>query len=196
MLIVLYEDQQGPRNGFGFHRFVCQYVLDTRPALANDVYHLEKHVIFANPCKGNGNLRRKCRDDLPDLSQRLRKVFAVYDQDKLNTLLKLEGEQCRRTLRDKLAESCEPKSHLEIVLIKKNLESVIEIIRDSGHADFVSAERFAGALAKKLNHRDSLFNQCAQQPKTVRDKLLDVLPDIKRLVTKLVECCPMAGPQQ
>lgn len=106
MLMVLYEDQQGPRKGFGFHRFVCQYVLDARPALANDVYHLEKHVILSNPCKGNANLYRKCRNDLPVLARDFQKVLAVYDQDKLKKLLNLEGEQCRRTLRDKLAEHC------------------------------------------------------------------------------------------
>lgn len=187
MVAVLYEDKRGPRKRFGFHRFICQCVLDRLPGFAINVYQAE-NLVTPIVCKGNGNVFEKCKEGLERLANRYRRVIAVYDQDKLPELLKLTGPQCRNTLREKLAEECQPRESLEIVFINKNLESVIEAIRDSGLASFVDANVFAEALNKQMDARDRLFIKCAtQSTKEVREKLLELLPDVKRLIAKIVE---------
>jgi hypothetical protein len=186
MLAVLYEDQRGPRGQFGFHRFICQCVLDRSPGLAKNVCQAEK-LVRPIVCKGNGNVFGKCKKDLKKLANQFRRVIAVYDQDKLNDLLSLKGTPCRSTLREKLAEPCDPKEALEIVFIKTNLESVLDTIRNSGHADSIDSATFHKALRKDLNARDSLFIQCACLPNEARDDLLALLPDVTRLVSKIVE---------
>jgi len=187
MVVVLYEDQRGERGDFGFHRFVCQYVLDQKPGLAKSVYQLEKQVVRSIVCKGNGNVLAKCKRDLKKLANQFRKVIAVYDQDKLNELLNLKGIQCRRALLEGLIEPCDPKAALDIVFVNPNLESVIKTIQDSGNASSIDSGHFIKALGKDLNARDSLFIQCANLPRDVRDKLFAALPDINRLVAKIAE---------
>ncbi len=188
MLAVLYEDSQGERDGFGLHHVICRCVLDRLPGIGRDVYHLKNQVVKGIPLNSNNKVLRKCRQDLKRLSDSCRKIIAVYDQDRLSNLLQWKGLQCRSLFRAELAKGCEPKEYLEIVLINRNLESVIETIRDSGLATFVAADIFAKALDKKQDDRDRLFIKCAEQStKDLRDKLLELLPDVSRLVAKIVE---------
>ena len=154
------------------------------------MHQLEKEVIAAIPCKGNGNVLGKCVKDGQKLASENRRIFAVLDQDKLGELLKLKGTPCLREVLANLADRCDAKESIEFVFIKKNLESVIEAIRDSDVAGFVRAEIFERALNKKeLAARDSLFCQFADNTKDVREKLLELkgLEDVKRLVVKLVQ---------
>lgn len=187
MVIVFYEDQRGERGDFGFHRFICQLVID-RAGIDKDVYKVERSLIEGIPLKGNGNVWRRCMKDLPLLSSRVRKVIAVYDEDKLGKLLGLTGVQCRMTLRNGLMEPCEPKNAIEVVLIKDNIETVIKAIRDSRLVSFINAKIFDRALGKNQLTRDSVFIQCALKTDAeTRKKLLEKLPDVDRLVTKIVE---------
>lgn len=186
MLAVLYEDRRGSRKDFGFHLFICRCVLDRSPGLAVNMFQLSK-TVEAIPLKGNGNVFGKCKKDLKKLADRCQRVFAVYDQDKVNELLNLKGPQCRGTLKAGLAAPCEPKEALEVILINRNLESVIETIRDSGLLPSVGSEDFSKALSKDLNARDSLFIKCAKGPQDARAKWLALLPDVDRLVSKIVE---------
>lgn len=187
MLLVFYEDQRGERGDFGFHRFVCQLVID-RADIDKDVYDIEKSLIRCNPMNGAGNVKKKLEKDIGLLLSKYRKVIAVYDQDKLADLLKLKGVQCRMTLRNGLMLTCEPKNAFEVVLIKDNIETVIKTIRNSGIVNSIDAKIFEGALAKNHPTRDSVFNQCAVKTDVeTRKKLLEKLPDVDRLVTKIVE---------
>ena len=188
MIVVFYEDQRGPRNEFGLHRLVCQLVID-HAGLADNVFKIEKSLIHGIPLKGNGKLFKRCKKDLPRLSNQTKKVFAVFDQDRLPELLGLKGNQCRGFLRGKLMEPCEPRDAIEFIFVDRNIESVIEALRDSGLVSFIDDKLFEGALDKKQLTRDSLFIQCAMNTTPeLRMKLLDELPDIKRLVTKIAEC--------
>lgn len=194
MLKIFYEDQRGPRGEFGFHRFICQLVMD-RTNLPGTVYEVERKLIEGIPLKGAGNVLKKCRKDLPRLANRVKKVIAVFDQDRLPELLRLSGIPCRPVLRDALLESCNPRGAIEIVLIKQNIESVIKAIRNSGLASFIDEKVFDGALSKNHPTRDSVFIQCATKTTLeLRSQLLDQHGDVKRLVTKIVESIQPANP--
>ena len=185
MVHILYEDQRGSRNEFGLHRFICQLVID-RASLTPSVYEVERRLIRGTPLKGNGNVRRRCQTDLPKLARQCRRVFAVYDEDRVPELIGLSRTDCRPLLCGKLAENCQPTDALEVVLLRQNQESLIEAIKSSGLVGSIHDSVFGRALAKDLMARDSVFIQCATNtdPET-RAKLLLSLPDLDRLVTKI-----------
>ena len=185
MITVLYEDQRGPRNGFGLHRFVCQLVVD-RAALPLSVYEVEDRLIQGIPLKGNGNVRKRCRKDLPKLAKQCRRVFAVYDEDRVPELVGLNRTDCRPLLCGKLIENCQPIDALEVVLLRRNQESLIETIKSSGLVGLIHDSVYDRALAKDLMARDSVFIQCATSTTLeIRQKLLPTLPDLDRLVAKI-----------
>jgi len=187
MLRILYEDQRGDRGEFGFHRFICQLVID-RTNLPGTVYEIERDLISCHPLKGAEKVWSLCKRDLPRLANRVKKVIAVFDQDQLPRIVGLSGNQCRSTLRAALAEPCSPKESLEFVLLDQNMESVIKSIRDSGLASFIDNHVFDGALRKNHLKRDSLFIQCAlNTTPELRSRLLNQHKDVKRLVDKIVE---------
>lgn len=191
MIAVLYEDQRGPRNEFGLHRFICQLVID-RAALTKSVYEVERGLIRGIPLKGNGNVRRNCQNDLPKLAKQFRRVFAIYDEDRVPELVGLSRADCRPLLCGKLTENCQPTDVLEVVLLRWNQESLIEAIKSSGLVGHIDASVFDRALAKDLMARDSVFIQCATNtdPET-RTRLLPSLPDLDRLVTRI--CAAMSA---
>ena len=185
MIAVLYEDQRGSRNEFGLHRFICQLVVD-RASLSMSLYQVERHLIQGIPLNGNGNVRKRCLKDLPKLAKQFRRVFAVYDEDRVPELVGLNRTDCRPLLCGKLTENCQPTDALEVVLLRQNQESLIEAIKSSGLVGSIHDSVFGRALAKDLMARDSVFIQCATNtdPET-RAKLLLSLPDLDRLVTKI-----------
>lgn len=184
MIAILYEDQRGERSDFGLHRFICQLVID-RAALTDSVYVVEKKLIIGIPLKGAGNVRKRCRNDLPRFAKTCKQVIAVYDQDQLAKMLKLAKDACRKMLCEKLAENCEPKEILEIILVRDNLESIIQDIRASGLMSSISDQVYDGALGKNQITRDSVFIQCAITDSDTRQKLAERLPDILRIVTRI-----------
>jgi len=191
---ILYEDQRGQRNDFGLHDFVCQCVID-RASLTLDLYQVRKTLIQGNPLKGNGNLRRSCQRDLPRLASQFRKVFAVYDEDRIPQLLNLHAPTCRRLLCQQLMAGCDPTDSLEVVLLRRNIESVIETIRDSGLIS-ISASIFAEALGKRHLMRDRVFTRCAiETTPENRAKLLGQLPDLLRLVARVTEHVSSPSPE-
>lgn len=185
MIAILYEDQRGPRNEFGLHRFICQLVID-RAALTKSVYEVERSLIRGTPLKGNGNVRRRCLTDLPKLARHCRRVFAVYDEDRVPELVGLSRTDCRPLLCSKLVENCQPADKLEVVLLRQNQESLIEAIKSSGLIGLIHDSVYDRALAKDLMARDSVFIQCATSTTLeIRQKLLPTLPDLDRLVTRI-----------
>lgn len=185
MIAILYEDQRGSRNEFGLHRFICQLVID-RAALSTSVYEVERRLIRGTPLKGNGNVRRHCQRDLPKLSKQFRRVFAVYDEDRVPELVGLKKTACRPLLCAGLVEKCQPTNALDVVLLRWNQESLIEAIKSSGLVSRIDVSIFDRALAKDLMARDSVFIQCATNTEIeTRAKLLPLLPDLDRLVTRI-----------
>ena len=185
MIAILYEDQRGPRNEFGLHRFICQLVID-RAQLNSNVFDVERRLIHGIPLNGNGNVQKRCQKDLPKLTKRFRRVFAVYDEDRVPKWVGLKKTDCRPLLCGKLKENCQPADALDVVLLRWNQESLIEAIKSSGLVSRIDDSVFDRALAKDLMARDSVFIQCATNTEIeTREKLLPSLPDLDRLVTRI-----------
>ena len=131
-------------------------------------------------------MRRRCQTDLPKLAKHCRRVFAVYDEDRVPELVGLSRTDCRPLLCGKLVENCQPADALEVVLLRQNQESLIEAIKSSGLVGRIAPAVYDRALAKDLMARDSVFIQCATNTDLeTRAKLLRSLPDLDRLVTKI-----------
>ena len=188
---VLYEDRRGDDNAFGLHDFVCQCVIDRLGWTSKTFYDLRKSVIQGVPAGGDSNLRKKCRQDLKTLADRNVRVFALYDEDKAARLVNLAGKPCRQLICEQLSAGCEPAEKLDVVLLRRNTETVIEVIRDSGLTRIQPAV-FAEALQKRRNSRsmrDRIFSRCARELTTeARSQLLSRLPDIDRLVRRVAAC--------
>ena len=122
-------------------------------------------------------------------------MFAVYDEDQAKDLAQLKGTPCRPLICQQLAADCEPVDKLEVVLLSKNIETVIKAIRDSGLTS-IKDKVFEGALAKRHNMRDRVFANCARElSPDVRSQLLTVLTDLERLVSRIAECLESEGSQ-
>jgi len=160
---VLYEDRRGDDNDFGLHDFVCQCVIDRLGWASKTFYDLRKTVLQGVPAGGDSNLRKKCQRDLKTLADRNIRVFALYDEDKAARLVKLSGNLCRPLICQQLSVGCEPAEKLDVVLLRRNTETVIEVIRDSGLTR-IQPTVFAEALRKRRNSRnmrDRIFSRCA-----------------------------------
>lgn len=196
---VLYEDRRGDDKDFGLHDFVCQCVIDRLGWTSKTFYDIRKTVIQGVPAGGDSNLRKKCQQDLKALADRNIRVFALYDEDKAARLVKLVGQPCRPLICERLSEGCEPAAKLEIVLLRRNTETVIEAIRDSGLTK-IQDSVFKEALRKRRNSRnmrDRIFTRCARELAiNVRSQLLTRLPDIDRLVARLVACLGQEGSRE
>jgi hypothetical protein len=181
--VILYEDQRNGNQGFGLHDFVCQSVED-RIQSGMSIYELRNRIV-AVPKKGAGNLRNACREgeDIDLLKRSYRKIFALFDQDRFGKLLNLGGNPCRQQLKSEFRRQC-TAPELELVLLNRNIESVIRTIGESKLTS-IPERTIERALAKDLSARNSVFNQCAKLLRDDRARLLSQLPDVERLVSKV-----------
>jgi hypothetical protein len=85
-LTILYEDQRGPRNGFGLHALVRACVFD---AINGDRHRVEERISDYRPLKGVQNVLRACREDIDLIAADGRSVVAVFDNDEIRHQLKL-----------------------------------------------------------------------------------------------------------
>lgn len=185
---VLYEDRRGDDNAFGLHDLVCQCVVDRMGWTSRTFYDIRKTVVQGIPAGGDSKLLMKCRQDLKIFANKFSRVFALYDEDKVARLIQLTGRACRPAICKQLVEGCEPADKLEVVLLHRNTETVLKVIRDSGLTS-IRAKVFAEAIQKRRhsrNMRDRVFTRCALELSVAaRSRLLNQLPDMDRLVTRV-----------
>jgi len=152
-----------------------------------------QEVINGSPCKGRGNVRKKCNEDLLKLLKSYHRVFAVYDEDTIRQTLALPGSSCRRQVCEKLRSECEVKgagdaSKLEVILIRRNLESLLKLIQKSGLTSIADGKFDRAIRRKDRTARDQIFIHCVHTLDAPgRSQLLTQLPDLARLVQRLAE---------
>ena len=138
--IILYEDTRGATQGFGLHDLVMACVADELGVGLVET----KRMAEGRPLKGVANLLKACRD-VRRLAPRGEHIIAVIDNDQIRAQLsdmdpRADDATVIRTIREK--SNC--PEQLDVILLYKNTESVIEAARDCG-ADS-SAETIALAL--------------------------------------------------
>jgi hypothetical protein len=189
-IVILYEDQRGPTKDFGLHKLV--------EACVFDVIHGERHLLGraleGRPMKGDSQLLKSCREDVADISPGGHPVFAVFDNDKVRRLLKLPREADEETVVQAIKKGATAPDQLAIVLIEKNMESVVEA---AGACDpSLGAGILDDALRKKnLAARDIVLKEPAKGGKrSVRDCILDKVPSLKRLIDQCASCLIQGAP--
>ena len=183
-MTILYEDQlDGDLRGYGPHALVTQCLADRRG--------FERWVLKPRldslPRKGNGNVLRDCRQNFRRLSSR-GPVFAVYDDDKIRELIKLPHQACKTQVTAYLRKDCAAAESLVIVLLERNLETVIETIFAIEPNIRPEEVRVRAIEQKNLTDRDTIFKAAAAPDKRrLRDDLLERMPSLRRLVEKIDE---------
>lgn len=185
-VVVLYEDRLG-RNvkQFGLHELLVSCVADR---IGADRLNLGSSL-RGLPLKSNTKVHAKCQRELDLLSRRGEIVIAVYDSDAAHRIADVPPESCRPDITNGLAEGCEPKDRLRVVLLDKNLETVVEKLKESGLR--VSDREIRQAVEEKnLATRDIVLNRAAYGDfKEIRQKLVAGMPSFGYLVAKVADAC-------
>jgi hypothetical protein len=178
-VVILYEDQGGPRKEFGLHNLVIALVNDQ---LDNDFWTLRKGALKdGRPSKGNTKLLQWLKDE-KELTRMMgggRPVIAVFDADK------------PPFTEQKLAEYRSANTLLHIALLESNLETIIQAVADCEPA--LPAGLVTSAIRQKdHNARDGILNRIAmdEHRRDVRDCVRGKVPSLRNLcelVVRLVQ---------
>jgi len=191
-MTILYEDQaDGPIQNFGPHIFVVQCICDRVGGAVWDF----KDRIHPVPLKGNSNVRESCKSHSFKAAKDGRAVFAVYDSDQIRGLPGLAAAICKTQIKDILLGECPWRKQLKIVLLEKNIESVIDAICECDKT-IVQEETWINATKRKrLNARDLILKNAAfQRDRAFRDAVLVKVPSFCYLIDKLVAVYNPAPP--
>ena len=181
-ITVLYEDKRGPRQGFGLHMLVKACVFD---AMNGERHRVEGMLSDHRPLKGVQALLKACREDIDLIAADGRSVVAVIDDDAIREQLKLPRSATDAQVEREIRKGCKAPDRLLIVLLKKNMESVIEAAAacDPG----IDAERIDRAIRhKELLERDAILTELSRErARPLRDCVLGKVPSLRVLVDLL-----------
>jgi hypothetical protein len=149
-------------------------------------HQLELALRDGRPLKGAPKVLAACRDDLTDLVADGRTVIAVFDDDKIRSLLQLPPGASDERVEQAIRAAPSASGALVIVLLKRNLESVIAAVRHC--APELDPARVERALKHKdLLARDTVLiavSRAAMQ--RVRACILEQVPSLQTLVDRIV----------
>lgn len=181
---VLYEDARDQRTkGFGLHELVVQCVSET---LGQSHWVVGK-LIEDIPKGGANKLRAECQRNMDRLAAKGVRVFAVYDTDHVRDNFALAADACRRTIVDTLKEGCTRAEQLDVILLERNLESVLHALRAIAPS-LATDDTWARALNKAPDARDMIFKAAAKPSpplRPIRDALLAQHASFARLIRRI-----------
>jgi len=149
-----------------------------------DLYAAKK-LVHDRPMKGVSKLLQTCWRDIRKLAARGQRVIVVIDNDKIRE--QIPGMDARNTDEEvirAILEKSDAPEQLDVVLLHKNTESVIEAARDCDRT--IPVEMVALALKKQLLQRDRIFHNAARSSRDVRLCIRAKIPAIERLVQLLI----------
>jgi|GEM_PF-2041555 len=188
---VLYEDQRGPTKGFGLHELVKACVSDALHEQPR--WRVNAALEDFRPLKGDTKLLEACRRDIDLLAADGRSVVAVFDNDKIRLLLKLAASAPDEAVVRAILKGGKMSERLSIVLLKQNMESVIEAAAQCDKS--LDPKRIKLAVRHKDPlERDALLTELAsERARPTRECMLDTLPSLLKLVELL---CRLMVPAQ
>jgi hypothetical protein len=183
---ILYEDQavEGEVTNYGPHALVLQLLCDRLGEGSGINRWALKKFINGVPKKGASKLREECRLDRPRFGRDGRRVFAVYDADKICHQLKLPPQACKRQIIDVLRGESSLGDQLIIVLLEMNIETVIEAVCDCDPT-IPAKDREDAIVRKQLNARDRLLHRAASASRSLRRDVLGKVPSLAYMIDKL-----------
>jgi hypothetical protein len=169
-VVILYEDQGGPRKEFGLHNLVIAMVNDL---LGNDFWRLRSEPLKdGRPSKGNTKLLQKLKDrkELERMMGGGRHVIAVFDADE-PPFSEQESKELE-TVNDLL----------HICLLDRNLETGIQAVASCEPS--LSVELVSSATKQKDHAaRDRILNRIAYEThrRDIRDCVRSRMPSLSNL---------------
>lgn len=184
-ITILYEDQRGPRRGFGLHAVVVSCVYD---AIDGERHAVEARLQDARPLKGVHNVLRACCDDIDLLSVDGRWVVAVIDDDAIRRELKLPESAPEEEVLRVIASRSKRPDRLRIALLRRNTESLLGAMAACDRT--VDAAQLDRATRKKdLLERDALLLALSRErARPTRDCVLGRMPSFLALVQTVIDC--------
>ena len=179
---VLYEDSRSKTGDFGLHRLVVACVFD----LINGLRHQVEGMVEDRPQNGAPKLLQACREDIADLACDGRSVVAVFDEDRIRRQLGLPPQCADEDIVREILNGCRAPERLTVVLLRRNLESVLLAARDCDPG--LDPGTVTRALGKDPLARDDVLHEIAKEHKReVRTAVLRQVPSLNELVTLLCE---------
>jgi hypothetical protein len=181
VVTVLYEDQRGPRQGFGLHAFVKACVFDA----INGERHRVEGMLDGRPLKGVQAVIKACREDIDLIAADGRSVVALVDDDAIRDQLKLRHSASDAEVDLEIRKGCRAPERLTVVLLKRNMESVI--LAAAACDPGLDAGRIDRAVRhKELLERDAILTEFSRErARPLRDCVLGKGPSLRSLVDLL-----------
>jgi hypothetical protein len=178
-ITVLYEDQRGPRQGFGLHALVKACVFD---AINGERHRVEGRLSDHRPLKGAQALLKTCREEVHLIASDTRSVVAVFDDDAIREQLKLPRTATDARVEQEIRKGCQVPDRLLVVLLKKNMESVIVAAAECDPG--LDPKRVDRAVRhKELLERDAILTEFSRErARPLRECVLRKMPSLKALI--------------
>ncbi len=182
LVTLLYEDQRGDTQGFGLHALVKACVFD---AMNGERHSIEGALKDGRPLKGAGNLLRACREDIDLIAPDGRRVVAVFDDDKIRGQLKLPRSATAERVHKEIRKGCKAPEQLDVILLKDNMESVIDAAGLCAPA--IDKKRIERASKDKdLLERDAILIELSRErERPARACILEKMPSLAALIDLL-----------
>lgn len=151
--IVLYEDQRLGKR-FGPHELLCGLVADEigRPQ------HSVAGSVREWPLKGNGTLLKALRD--PSRWRSIAKgpapILAIVDSDSIRNHIGTK-KTSNREVEELIQATCLEPKRLTVILLERNLESVMEAIAECDTERNLDTDSVARASGKDRHARDEVL---------------------------------------
>jgi len=183
---ILYEDEREPNaKGYGPHALIKQYLADR---MGVDPWTISDEELLGIPKRGNGNVRKACQKDLAKLAASGGTVVAVYDADQAHVLAQLPSGACKSQLIRGLKDGCDPEEKLVVVLLHRNLETVLTTLRACVPSLVIDATWDKAIQGKKLSERDQILvaaSKPTEATRAIRGKLCEQMPSLAYLIDKI-----------
>lgn len=190
VVVVLYENHRDQARNFGLHELVLACVQDRLGERAGTRFAL-REAVPGIPRNGNAKLQKSCQRDLPRIARGGARVVAVFDDDRVRRLLGLPADAPGAEVVRHLKGECPLPEALSVVLLRRNLETVL---RAAGRCAQVDGAFLAEALGKNLEARDAILNRVAwSDPPAVRACILAEVPDLAQLVELICDALVAAA---
>jgi hypothetical protein len=185
---ILYEDSRaGDRPEYGPHDLVVQCVCDRLGCMPWQL----RPKLEARPLNSNSKVREHCRGRLFDrLVCSGGVVVAVYDDDKIRHIVNLPRALvniCKQQIVPELKKDCPRPGLLQVVLLHRNIETLIGVVADLAPAGKFPEHILALAIEKKdRNQRDRILKFAAgHERRHIREEILRHMPSFAYLVEKI-----------
>lgn len=185
--MLLCEDSRSKEAGYPFVDLVWACVLD-EPGLDVVGRRPRSGELRAFPANGSRNVMRRVRD----IEWRNRcgaPIIALLDRDRVRELTGSQGLACKAATVDALRACVPDPDGVRFVLLERNLESILEAIREIDPG-LVSGDDFRRAIdQKELLARDLVFRAAADREDVRRELRMGTAnASFAYLVRKVLAC--------